>query len=147
MDLKLPPLSRSHFLDTLITVLAIVIGWVLLWIVVMGSVSKESFQAYPMNVVFSVVMVASGLVAIFLCRLLLGWLTRPLARFWYRNLQTVGDLNKILFNMHYGAMVKTERQFNPDEITGGLRDMVSCVYGLEPVQITRESEFGKDLGW
>jgi acyl carrier protein len=141
LGLPLPRLERPRQVRGLLVVLAVFLGWVagLAAMVVLLPPNPPGWLGAPLGVLFS-------LIAIYLSWRLGNWLTRPLARFWPRGLQTVGNLADFVIQQHYGRVVKKEQGFSRDEVWCILQDIVAGVLRIDRERVTPEARFVEDLG-
>jgi acyl carrier protein len=141
LGLPLPPLERPRQVRGLLVVLAVFLGWIagLAAIVVLLPPNPPGWLGAPLGVLFS-------LIAIYLSWRLGSWLTRPLARFWPRGLQTIGNLADFVIQQHYGKVVRKEQGFSRDEVWCILQDIVAGVLHVDRERVTRDARFAEDLG-
>jgi acyl carrier protein len=147
LGLPLPPTQPPGVVRTIVLVVSIVLGWVLGLSILFDLIPPRTVQSSgTVSVLVAVFGLVLGFLAICLCWLVGCWLTLPLARFWPKNLRTVGDLSQLILEKYYGKVVKKEQRFNPEEVWNILRRIVAAVLGVDQSQVTREARFVEDLG-
>lgn len=145
--LPLPPLQRSHLVSTIVTVLAIPIGWILGFSLLFALMPPQTFQhSSSFAWLVAVVGLVLGFFAIFLVWIVGRVLTFPLASHWPSSIQTTGDLSRAVCEKHYGKLVNQHQGFNRDEVWIILQLIVSRGLGVDRTIVTPEARFVEDLG-
>lgn len=143
LGLELPPLQRSHLVNTLITVIAIALGWISVLSVVTDFMPRR-IVSLPVTGVLSIMLLVFAAIPIWW---LIGrWLTLPTAVFWRSDLRTVDDLTRAAFSRNYGKIVKEQGQFSCQETWIIVQGIVSKHLGVDRAAVTREARFVEDLG-
>ena len=150
LGLELPSLQRSHLVNTLITVIAIALGWISVWGVVTDFMPKRfvslSVADVPPIMVPPIMLLVLVLAAIPIWWLIGRWLTLPMAVFWHSDLRTVDDLTRAAFGRNYGKIVREQGQFSCQETWIIVQGIVSRHLGVDRNAVTREARFVEDLG-
>jgi acyl carrier protein len=144
IDLPLPPLQRPHVLSTIITVVAIPLGWIF-GILAIGRL-LPSKTTDILAWLEAALVIVSVFLAIFVFWLVGRCLTSPFAAFWPKALRTVGDLCQAVLESHYGKVVRREQGFNRDEVWCILQAIVAGVFCIDRKRVTPEARFVEDLG-
>ena len=140
--LTLPQLEFAKSLSTVGTVLAIVVGWLFVYLLLFGVDRVFSIGALW----FAVLCTILGLLTIVFWLILLRWLARPLAVCWPSGMDTLGDLARWVAREHYGELIACEKRFNSEEVWCILQKIVADVVGIDPNKVTKQSRFVEDLG-